>query len=459
MSRPRLRVVGLGPGDARYVTASAAAALRGARVARLRTTVYPAAADFDVPSYDEWYESAASFEELYERIVDDLVALTLASPDAEVVYAVPGSPVVAERTVELLRERSEVDVVVEPAVSVIDVACGALGVDPMTRGLRVVDALGSSEPFRGPGPLLILQTYAPEVLATVADRLAPATPVQVLHHLGLDDERIVRMSARELPGFVDADHLTSLYVEGLRTAGEAMDDLVSLAHELRARCPWDQEQTHASLTRYLVEESYEALDALTNLAAMVEAGEEDEVLVAHAEEELGDLLFQVVFHAELGEEEGRFDLATIADAERSKLIGRHPHVFSDVVVADAQDVESRWEGWKKAEKGRESVLEGIAWQLPSLSLHAKLLRKARSLGVDSPDAPVDLGDLVAIVESPDTPEATRAAATQGLLGALSEIGAAKGFDLEAMLRERVLILRDQILAIEARRRESAEGAE
>jgi tetrapyrrole methylase family protein/MazG family protein len=453
VSRARIRVVGLGPGDARYVTAATTQALRSAPVARLRTKVHPAARDFDLASYDEWYESAASFEELYERICEDLVALAGTSPTREVLYAVPGSPVVAERTVELLRARGDVDVVCEPAVSVIDVACAALGVDPMARGLRILDALESTEPFRGPGPLLILQTYSPEVLATVADRLPADTVVEVLHHLGLDDERIVRLEARDLTSFLDADHLTSLYVEGLRTAGEAMDDLVSFTRRLRAECPWDQEQTHASLARYLVEESYETLDALSNLAAMIEAGEEDATLVAHAEEELGDLLFQVLFHAELGDEEGRFNLATIADAERDKLTGRHPHVFGDVVVKNADEVAANWEVIKNVEKGRASVLDGIAWQLPSLALQAKVLQRSRSLDVE---APATLEDVVTLLLShlarPQGATRDEEAVAEGLravLWALSSHAASVGIDLESLLREDILRRRDQILAIEA----------
>jgi tetrapyrrole methylase family protein/MazG family protein len=442
------------------VTAGATQALSAAPVARLRTNVHPAAAVFELESYDEWYESANSFEELYARIVDDLVVLAHTSPNHEVVYAVPGSPVVAEHTVELLRERRDVDVVCEPAVSVIDVACAALGVDPMSRGLRILDALNSTEPFRGPGPLLILQTYAPEVLATVADRLPPDTQVDVLHHLGLDDERIVRLDARDLATFADADHLTSLYVEGLRTAGEAMDDLVSFTRRLRAECPWDQEQTHESLTRYLVEESYETLDALSNLAAMIEAGEEDATLVAHAEEELGDLLFQVLFHSELGDEEGRFNLATIADAERDKLTGRHPHVFADAVVDSADEVAERWEVLKKAEKGRTSVLDGIAWQLPALALHAKVLKRSRSLDVEvlkrsrslDVEVPPTLEDVATLLLSylaRPQDEVTVARGLRSVLWALSSCAAGLGIDLESLLREDVLRRRDQILAIEA----------
>ena len=147
----------------------------------------------------------------------------------------PGSPVVAERTVELLLASSEVITVLEPAVSVIDVACAALGRDPMASGLRIVDALANVEALRGPGPLLVLQTYSPEVLASVADRLAPTTVVTVLHHLGLEDERSSHCAARALVSFARVDHLTSLWIDGLRTAGEAMDDLVAFMRRLRAR--------------------------------------------------------------------------------------------------------------------------------------------------------------------------------------------------------------------------------
>jgi len=174
--KPVVRVVGLGPGDAELITRRTFDLLREAPVVRLRTRVHPAAAAFpDVASYDEFYERADSFDALYEAIVSDLIELARSAPDGEVVYAVPGSPVVAERTVELLMACSDVTTVLEPAVSVIDVACAALGRDPMASGLRVVDALANVEALRGPGPLLVLQTYSLEILASVADRLPKST--------------------------------------------------------------------------------------------------------------------------------------------------------------------------------------------------------------------------------------------------------------------------------------------
>ncbi|HUY17131.1 MAG TPA: MazG family protein [Acidimicrobiales bacterium] len=456
--KPVVRVVGLGPGTLDHVTLRTQSLLTSSPVVRLRTREHPSAASFgDLESYDEFYESASSFDDLYSAIVDDLVALALGSPTGEVVYAVPGSPTVAERTVELLRERHDVTTISEPAVSVIDVVCAALGRDPMGAGLRVVDALGSADEFRGPGPLLILQTYSPEVLASVADRLPPTSDVVVLHHLGLDSEEVVTLRASALASFHRADHLTSLWVEGFRDAGVAIGDLVAFMKRLRAECPWDQEQTHASLTRHLLEEAYETIDALETFVRVEADGLDDERAVLHVEEELGDLLFQIVFHAELGDEEGNFNFATIADAVRDKLIGRHPHVFGDVTVTDSNDVATRWERLKQKEKGRESITDGIAWQLPALTLYTKLLRKAVlvDVGVQSGEASreialramnaLELND----VSVRDAQSASDVDCAWGdALSALVAAAQFAGVDLEGVLRERAAQLRDAIQAVE-----------
>ena len=454
--KPVVRVVGLGPGDAELLTRRTFDLLRDAPVARLRTRVHPAAAAFvDLASYDELYESAESFEELYDAIAADLIKLAGTAPDGEVVYAVPGSPVVAERTVELLLASDDVTTVLESAVSVIDIACAALGKDPMACGLRIVDALANVVPLRGPGPLLILQTYSSEVLASVADRLPATTVVTVLHHVGLSDQVIVEMPASELVSFGEVDHLTSLWVEGLRTAGEAMDDLVDFMRRLRAECPWDQEQTHASLTRHLLEEAYETLDALEAFVRVDEGDATDET--AHVEEELGDLLFQIVFHAELGDEEDLFNLATIADAVRDKLTGRHPHVFGDVQVSGSDEVAQRWEMLKRDEKGRESVTDGIAWQLPALILYTKLLRKAAQVELTGnaetsrDNALKALGALSLERDSVD--DATSSSDVDAKWGdaivALVEMAQWAGVDLEGVLRERARQLRDEIRNVES----------
>jgi tetrapyrrole methylase family protein/MazG family protein len=454
--KPVVRVVGLGPGDVDLLTRRTFELLSESPVVRLRTRVHPAAAAFvDLLSYDELYERAESFDALYEAIVTDLVELARTAPGAEVLYAVPGSPVVAERTVELLLASSDVETILEPAVSVIDVACAAMGRDPMASGLRVVDALANIEPLRGPGPLLVLQTYSSEVLASVADRVPPATIVTVLHHVGLDDEVVVELTAQELTTFGAVDHLTSLWIDGLRTAGEAMDDLVAFMRRLRTECPWDQEQTHASLTRHLLEEAYETLDALEAFVRVEDPDASDEA--QHVEEELGDLLFQIVFHAELGDEEGLFNLATIADSVRDKLIGRHPHVFGDVQVNDSNDVAARWEVLKRDEKGRESVTDGIAWQLPALILYTKLLRKATLVDLRRDGEEARVAALAAVRgvtlarDGVDDAQSSSDVATNwgDAIAALVEMAQWAGVDLEGVLRDRARALRDEIRTVEA----------
>jgi tetrapyrrole methylase family protein/MazG family protein len=213
--------------------------------------------------------------------------------------------------------------------------------------------------------------------------------------------------------------------------------------------------------RDLIEEAYEALDALEAFANASNDGVLNEALVRHAEEELGDLLLQVVFHAELANEEGNFDFTSIADAVREKNIGRHPHVFGDVTVANAQEVATRWEVIKQSEKGRESVTDGIAWQLPSLTLYTKLLRKASSLDMNSETgesarrrASEALAELEFDREGAGDADSTSnvSRAWGDALSALVVAARYSGVDLESVLRERALLLRDAIRENEVTKR-------
>lgn len=142
-----------------------------------------------------------------------------------------------------------------------------------------------------------------------------------------------------------------------------------------AAAPWDREQTHLSLTPYMIEEAYEAIDAIER---------DDEIDMV---EELGDVLLQVVLHSQLAEEEGRFSLADVAEEVNRKLVRRHPHVFGDVEVSGSSEVLHNWERIKRAEKGerRASALDGIPTVLPALALAQTMGRKAAKLGFDWPD--------------------------------------------------------------------------
>lgn len=163
-----------------------------------------------------------------------------------------------------------------------------------------------------------------------------------------------------------------------------LDELIEVMAVLRAPggCPWDAEQTHESLIKYLIEETYELIDA-------IESGNRDEMI-----EELGDVLYQVIFHADLasttpGEE---FDIQDVAAHMTAKMVGRHPHVFGENKLETADEVIQVWDELKKAEKpGRTSTLDGIPQSMPALALAEKLLGKAEKVGLEKqhlPDPPI-----------------------------------------------------------------------
>jgi tetrapyrrole methylase family protein / MazG family protein len=286
---------------------------------------------------------------------------------------------VAERTVELLLEDRRVDVTVHPALSFLDLAWVRLGVDPVAQGVRVVDGRRFGVEAAGErGPLLVGQCDQRHVLSEVKLAVDAGPEVIVLQRLGLDDEVVRAVAWEDLDRSVEPDHLTSVWIPRLDApvAGEVAR-FHELVRTLRSECPWDREQTHATLTRHLLEETYEVLDAIDGLDADAGTGFD------HLEEELGDLLFQVVFHAVLAAEEGQFTLADVATGIHDKLRARHPHVFErQGVEPDVAELTRTWEQAKVAEKGRASVMDGIPAALPALAYAAKVQKKAASQGVD-----------------------------------------------------------------------------
>jgi len=375
---PRVVVVGLGPAGADLLTAGTLAAIEAVPHRFVRTTRHPAATVVaDAASFDDLYEAADSFDDVYAGIVEALVAA--ATEHGEVLYAVPGSPAVAERAVDLLRADDRVVVEVLPALSFLDLVWARLGVDPVALGARLVDGRRFEVEAAGErGPLLVGQCDQPHVLSAiklaVEDRPAE---VVVLQRLGLPDESVRTVAWEDLDREVVPDHLTSIWIPHLT---EPVAAEVARFHELvrtlRTECPWDREQTHQSLTRHLLEEAYEVLEAIDHLDA-------DGAGFEHLEEELGDLLFQVVFHAVLAEEAGQFTLADVARGIHDKLRDRHPHVFDPAAGATTvEQLSSDWERRKVEEKGRGSVMEGIPVALPALAYAAKVQKKAASQGVD-----------------------------------------------------------------------------
>jgi tetrapyrrole methylase family protein/MazG family protein len=478
--RPRITVVGLGPAGSSYVSHEVVTLMAGAARTVLRTRRHPAAETLvGVDSLDYLYEGADTFEEVYAAIVEELVTLAGHCAPAPIVFAVPGSPLIAERTVELLRADPRVDVSIIPGLSFLDLAWERLGIDPLNQGVRLVDAERYATQTAGDGgPFLVAQCWSRGLLseiklsATAGEDLDPPEVV-LLHHLGLDDEQVVAVNWWDMDRTITPDHLTSLFVPaaGAAPGGDDMSRLEDLVQTLRERCPWDRAQTHATLKPHLLEETYEVLDALDEL------DEPDGATVAgpafaHLQEELGDLLFQIVLHARLAQDEGRFTLADVARGVHDKLVHRHPHVFGDVDADTAAQVVSNWEEIKKREKGRSSVTDGIPNGLPALLLATKLQRKGLSVDVRVPDVADDAEALTlrfaalapalppadgggGASSAADAPLAVDVPRTERLVGdllfGLADLSRRMGIDPEHALRSRALAFRDEIRAREGSR--------
>ena len=388
----RIVVVGLGPGGAEHVTVETLAAIERIPERFLRTSRHPSAMLVARPTtFDDLYDTADTFDDVYVEITDRLIAA--ADDRGEILYAVPGSPLVLERTVRYLRERcasvaTGVELEILPAMSFLDVAYARLGIDPVEAGVRLVDGHDFAVAAAGErGPLLVAHTHANWVLSDIKLAVDGATgdePVTILQALGTPDERIVATTWAELDRTVEADHLTSVWIPELASpVGAEYVRFHQLARTLREQCPWDIEQTHESLIPYLLEETYEVVDALQALDADDPTTDDDLI------EELGDLLYQIEFHATIAEQEGRFTIADVAAGVHDKLVRRHPHVFGTVDVgagAGAVDqVLANWDDIKRDEKQRTSIFEGIPRSMPSLGYAAKVGRKASKVGFDWPD--------------------------------------------------------------------------
>lgn len=368
--------MGLGPSAADLLTVAARTAIekspeerRFCRTARHPCIAELAAAGITFTSFDDIYETAETIEEVYSTIVARLLA------EGDVLYAVPGSPSVGESTVTALRAATEVEVI--EGVSFIDRVATLVGADPVVDGLTILDAERFDLQSRGSGPLLIAQCHSRALVSEVKLELLDDYPddFEVGVVTGGSDEV-------EWTPLAEVDHheptpLTSLFVPAHPDA-TSLPAFIDLVAVLRDGCPWDREQTHQTLTRHLLEETYEVLEAIEGLP-------DDEVdLDAYAklEEELGDLLFQVVFHATLAKEAGAFTFGDVARGIHAKLVNRHPHVFGEVEVSGADEVVTNWEAIKSVEKGRASLMDDIPRTLPGLLYANKIQRRAASIGFD-----------------------------------------------------------------------------
>lgn len=386
-----IEIVGLGPGDLDRVSGAVLEILLDPkRRVVVRTLRHPAAAQLadrrEVVSCDDLYETSETFGDVYAAITDRVLE------SDPTVYAVPGSPTVGELAVAEIRRRTP-EVVVHPGESFLDVMFLRFGIDPLADGFQLLNGHDLPRVLTFAVPTVIGHLDRAEILADVLARVGRALPedstVTVAVGLGAADERVVTAHPDDLDSGL-AGVRTSLFVPAT-TAG--WTGVVEVMHRLRRECPWDRKQTHATLVRYLEEETAELIDAISELA-------DDPANVgsyAGIEEELGDVLLQVLFHAAIAEQEGAFDVTDVAEALRRKLVRRHPHVFGDVDATDADAVKANWDQIKAAEKtdstADESLLDGVPRALDGLARATELQRRAAKVGFDWPDVMSVFGDV------------------------------------------------------------------
>ncbi|HFD2045304.1 TPA: nucleoside triphosphate pyrophosphohydrolase [Clostridium perfringens] len=384
-----LKIMGLGPGAYEALTIGALKELKNNKNIYFRTEKHPTV-DFlkdegiKFESYDHAYEKYDSFDDVYKYIAEDLI--TKIKDDEDLIYAVPGHPLVAEKSVvnliELCKENN-IQYEVLPAVSFVDAMMEALQVDPI-EGVKIIDAFDMKNQILDKRVgTIITQVYnnfiASEVKLRLLEGYEDDTEIIFVRAAGVEGlESIRKIPLYELDWQEDIDYLTSIYIPKDLGNKKDFQDLLDIIEILRnpGGCPWDRDQTHESLKSALLEECYEVIDAIEN--------EDEDALI----EELGDVLLQVVFHASIGKEDGYFDIMDVIGGISNKMINRHPHVFGNEEANTSEQVLVSWDEIKKEEKGIKTLTEemqNIAKSLPATTRAYKVQKKAKKVGFDWDD--------------------------------------------------------------------------
>ncbi len=389
-----ITLAGLGPGDPGMLSLAAAEALAKSSRTWLRTEAHPVVEwlkknGIAFNTFDHIYREAGDFQEVYRRIAREIIRL---ARQGDVLYALPGHPLVAEESADLIIElaaREGFEVRIIPGVSFLDALVAALKIDP-AEGISIVDGLRLDHQRLHPDMgMVVIQAYSRMVLSDIKLSLMECFPddhpVVAVTAAGVPGlERVDRVRLYELDRLETVNHLTSIYIPPLAGAdrpaacGYPLDPLVEVMARLRGKggCPWDREQDHRSLRKYLLEEAYELIEAL------------DRQDMYNICEELGDLLLQIVFHSQIASEQGHFNINEVVNAITEKLIRRHPHVFGGARAETSAEVIVSWAAIKEKEKpgnGKKGILDGIPGSFPALMRAQKMQSRASGAGFDWPD--------------------------------------------------------------------------
>jgi len=440
-SSPGITLLGLGPGNPDQLTREAWGLLSSATEIFVRTSQHPTVAAFpsslEVHSFDDLYESEEKVEEVYRKIVAQ--TLELGHRPRGVIYAVPGNPFVAEATAPEIARRAKkegIPVRVVQGLSFVEPMLAALGIDllPQTSIVDALELVSQHHPLFPPhGPALIAQVHsrqvAGELKITLMAQYSDEHPVRLVHAAGTVDELVEDLPLHEIDRSTNIAALTALYVPALGE-NNSFEEFQELIAHLRAPegCPWDREQTHQSLRRNLIEETYEVVEAID--------AEDPKAM----QEEFGDLLAQIVLHAQIATEYDEFRMSDITHGITTKLISRHPHVFGDLELNDADAVIANWEHLKAGErkaKGEDSgILDGVAGSLPALSQAETYTARAARAGFEWPNIEGVLGDVAEEIEEMKAAESDeeKAAEFGDILFALVNLSRWLKIDPEAALR-------------------------
>lgn len=331
-------------------------------------------------SFDSIYEKQDQFANVYSEIAEQLKTK---AQEQDLLYLVPGHPMLAEQTVQMLikqREAGSIKLKIEGGQSFLDDTFKALEIDPI-EGFQFLDATDlKRDRLQLLNHTILCQVYdsmvASEVKLTLLEELPPHYPVTIVTAAGSDEEKLVTVTLEDLDRSVDVDNLTSVYIPPAEKGqlNHQFFRLREIIQTLRSPegCPWDRKQTHESLRKYLIEEAYEFIDAVNN--------QDDD----HMVEELGDVLLQVMLHSQIGEDEGFFTIDDVIHSITEKMIRRHPHVFNNTSVKNAEEVVTNWEAIKQQEKGGKSasLLEDVPVSFPALLQAQELQKKAGKVGFD-----------------------------------------------------------------------------
>lgn len=381
-----ITIIGLGAGDMNQLPLGIYKKLKQQKQCYVRTLDHPVINDLldegvQFISFDDVYEKHDQFEAVYEEIVETLLN---EARNNSIIYAVPGHPMVAEKTVQLLLNKGDeygVAIQLEGGQSFLDPLFQAVRIDPI-EGFQLLDGTDlKRDQLQITQHMIIGQVYdmftASEVKLTLMEKLPDDYEVFIVTAAGSLEEKVTKVPLYELDHQMELSNLTSVYVPPVMEEELLYRDF-SKVREIIAilrgpnGCPWDQKQTHESLKKYVIEEAYELVDAIDEM--------DDEAIIS----ELGDVLLQVLLHSQIGEDDGMFSLEDVIETLSRKMIRRHPHVFGDVTVQDEADVTRNWQIIKQAEKEHEdfSLLADVEKSLPNLMRAEEYQKRAAKVGFD-----------------------------------------------------------------------------